>query len=111
MSSGLDCLRLVREKGPRVLILDHELPWGDGAGVLACLREDGVPLPVILKTRYASTESVQKLVVPPVISCLSNPVLLPQLLEEVELAAHMTPTEIYSRLRARSALRRRHRPL
>ncbi len=38
-SNGLDCLRKLRQKNPVVLVLDLQLRWGGGDGVVAWLRE------------------------------------------------------------------------
>lgn len=85
---GLECLGKVREMAPDVLVLDRELPWGDGEGVLACLREDGASVPVILTTWIASPETCSSLVVPPVVLCLRKFFPLPALLNGIEFAAN-----------------------
>src|SRR5438067_11067086 len=41
-SDGLDCLRKLRQVIPAVLVLDLELRWGGGDGVLARLREESL---------------------------------------------------------------------
>ena len=41
-SDGLDCLRKLRQVTPAVLVLDLELLWGGGDGVLAWLREESL---------------------------------------------------------------------
>jgi CheY-like chemotaxis protein len=54
--SGLECLARLRSFTPDVLVLDMDLPWGGGEGVLARLGEDRdlprVPV-VILSSRSA----------------------------------------------------------
>jgi CheY-like chemotaxis protein len=85
-ASGLECLTLVRLQAPDVLVLDHELPWHDAAGVLACLREDGLSLPVLLTTWSASAATVRRLVAPPVVRCLRKFFPLPTLLDSVHSA-------------------------
>jgi CheY-like chemotaxis protein len=49
-TDGLDCLRKLRRRQPTVLVLDLELRWGGGDGVLAWLREEDPTgsVPVIL---------------------------------------------------------------
>jgi two-component system alkaline phosphatase synthesis response regulator PhoP len=39
-ADGLQCLDLLRQCPPHALVLDYDLPWGGGDGVLARLRED-----------------------------------------------------------------------
>jgi DNA-binding response OmpR family regulator len=83
---GLECLRKVRQEDPHVLVLDRELPRGDAVGVLACLREDGLSLPIILTTWNASQETIDRLVVPPVVFCLRKFFPLPELLDGIRFA-------------------------
>ena len=40
VSDGLACLDRIRQGLPDMLLLDQQLPWGGGEGVLACLREE-----------------------------------------------------------------------
>jgi CheY-like chemotaxis protein len=39
-SNGLQCLAKLSHSLPDLLILDLELPWGGGDGVLALIRQD-----------------------------------------------------------------------
>ena len=56
-ASGLECLARLRAFRPHVLVLEPDLPWGAGEGVLALLREDeslpGVSV-VVVSARAAS---------------------------------------------------------
>ena len=83
---GLECLDRVRRHVPDVLVLDRELPWGDATGILACLQEDDLSLPVILTTWNTSPELVRKLVVRPVVHCLRKFFPLPALLDGIHFA-------------------------
>jgi len=56
-SNGLECLALLREVRPDVVVLNWELPWGGGDGVLTVLQEEFRLLPVVLSTRNLSTVS------------------------------------------------------
>ena len=49
-TDGLDCLAKLRRARPAVLVLDLELLWGGGDGVLAWLREESpaAGIPVLL---------------------------------------------------------------
>jgi CheY-like chemotaxis protein len=38
-SSGLECVARLRERAPDVLVLEPQLPWGGGEGVLAMMGE------------------------------------------------------------------------
>lgn len=86
VSGGLACLGLVRQQRPRLLVLDNELPWGDGAGVLACLRQDRFPLPVILTTWTTNEDRFHAMLTPPVVVCLHKFFPLPTLLGAVGYA-------------------------
>jgi len=54
-TNGLDCVAKLRSFVPDLLVLDPELPWGQGDGVLAVMHEDAdVPVvPVmVLSSNY-----------------------------------------------------------
>jgi DNA-binding response OmpR family regulator len=50
--TGLECAARLRERVPDVLVLEPQLPWGGGDGVLAMMREvpDLAIVPVVLLT-------------------------------------------------------------
>jgi CheY-like chemotaxis protein len=83
--SGLDCLTQLREFQPNILILDQEVPWGGGEGVLALMRrEPNLPsVPVI----YQVAGPRPGLIAPPVVTWLLKPVRLRELVEKVNYAA------------------------
>lgn len=45
-TTALECLEILRRSPPRLLVLDPELLWGGGLGILAILAEDRT-LPVV----------------------------------------------------------------
>jgi CheY-like chemotaxis protein len=53
--SGLECIARLRERVPDVLVLEPQLPWGGGDGVLAIMGEDpglaAVPVMVLTSCR------------------------------------------------------------
>jgi len=53
--SGLECVSRLRERIPDVLVLEPQLPWGGGDGVLAMMGEDpdlaAVPVMVLTSCR------------------------------------------------------------
>ena len=83
-AGGLECLRKLRRSSFQLLILDADLPWGGGDGVLAVMREDSrlARIPVIL----ISTTLRSDLVGPPVVQALKKPFYLDALLERVRSA-------------------------
>jgi adenylate cyclase len=87
-AGGLECLSKLRECLPDVLILDRDIPWGGGDGVLARMRQEaGLPqVPVILVISPAPPAAVADCVVPPVVACLAKPFRLQALAEKVRCA-------------------------
>jgi DNA-binding response OmpR family regulator len=88
-SGGLECLTKLRRLVPDVLILDLELLWGGGAGVLALLHEDfpTQSVPVVLLTGGLSHRTLCGPAAPPAVQCLRKPFRLPELLAIVRSAA------------------------
>jgi len=87
-SDGLDCLRKLRQLTPAVLVLDLDLRWGGGDGVLAWLREEN-PRPavcVVLTAGACYPSDVAERSEPPVVGYLPKPFALTGLLESVRAA-------------------------
>jgi DNA-binding response OmpR family regulator len=80
---GLGCLAQLRQRLPRLLILDVQLPSGGADGVLAVLRADADLgcIPVILTTTEASHEVSSCRVGPPIVHVLRKPFSLTTLLD------------------------------
>ena len=54
-TTGLECIQALRSFAPDVLVLEAELPWGGGDGVLAVLDEQpGLRPPRVILVSYAS---------------------------------------------------------
>jgi DNA-binding NtrC family response regulator len=89
VSDGLSCLAKLRRAIPAVLVLDRELRWGGGDGVLAWLREQNAAseLPVVLTTTGIYSADVASDIKPPVVKFLPKPFLLTDLLDSVRAAA------------------------
>jgi DNA-binding response OmpR family regulator len=85
-SGGLDCLNKLCRVIPEVLVLDKELLWGGGDGVLAVLRDGGNTIwpPVILLTHDKSDE-LYNAQPAPVVMCLQKPIRHDELLEKIEI--------------------------
>lgn len=81
---GLDCLARLRRRIPAALVLDRQLPWGGGDGILAWLREEcgAAEVPVILLVN-ATTD----IACPPVKQVLRKPFRLSELLDAVRSVA------------------------
>lgn len=81
---ALECLAKLRRGKPTVLVLDLDLRWGGGDGVLAWLREEGgaPSVPVVLVVP-ASFQRSEDLAAPPVVSRLQQPLVPEQLLRRI----------------------------
>ncbi len=85
---GVECMQKLDEAGPDVLVLDLELNWGGGDGVLAWLREEPhVPLvPVVLTATAGAPQLFLERDEPPVVECLPKPFTLAALHDSVRAA-------------------------
>lgn len=87
-ADGLECLEKLRLLVPVVLVLDQELRWGGGDGVLAWLREQTTAMASVVLTTtgaYRSDELGEHR--PPLVRVLSKPFALSALLDSVHAAA------------------------
>jgi DNA-binding response OmpR family regulator len=86
--NGLDCLRQLKQTRPDALVLDLELIWGGGDGVLGWLREDHgrAGLPVILMATAGRPVSSAEATAPPVVELLAKPFALKALEVSVRAA-------------------------
>lgn len=59
---GLECLNKLRQIKPDALIMEMDLPWGGGDGVLACMSEEqGLDsIPVVLVRHSTTAENQRK---------------------------------------------------
>lgn len=87
-SDGLDCLAKLRQAAPAILVLDLELPWGGGDGILAWLREEqsAPQIPVLLMGPTSTGLERLHCKGAPVLDYLSKPVGLTRLLISVRSA-------------------------
>jgi DNA-binding NtrC family response regulator len=84
-SNGLDCMQKLRQLMPAALVLDHNLQWGGGDGVVAWLREQSAlsDVPVVLT---ATAGSCMHIIEPPIVRFLQKPFGLRTLLDSVATA-------------------------
>ena len=74
VNDAIACINRLRHCSPDLLLLDRQLPWGGGNGVLACLREETAlaRIPVILFADVVPVQELALLVVSPVVRCLEK---------------------------------------
>jgi two-component system KDP operon response regulator KdpE len=84
-SNGLDCLKKLRCLMPAVVVLDMDLRWGGGNGVLAWLREERATseVAVILTAPAGYPLDAAEVMEPPVVRFLCKPFGLTGLLESI----------------------------
>jgi len=87
-TDGLDCLAKLRQGTPAVLVLDLELLWGGGDGVLSWLRDEAPAprIPVLLTATAAAPPAMAEFNEPPVVDYLRKPFPLAGLLESIRSA-------------------------
>lgn len=103
-SNGVDCLSKLRRRTPAVLVLDWELSWGGGDGVLAWLRDerpDRATAVILLRDLAWPSEIGRPAGPSSIAESLHKPFKLKALLESVRIAARR------SRAAARQADRNR----
>jgi DNA-binding NtrC family response regulator len=87
-TGGVECLEKLRRNTGGVLILDLELTWGGGDGVLSVMRDDPVlaSMPVILTSIQSRAELWFETISPPITQILFKPFSLESLLATIRLA-------------------------
>jgi len=75
---GLECLTKLRQTKPDLCLLDLNLPWGGGDGVLECLREEAAnqPLPITILCGLQTFDEIVDQLQPPVVRYMQKPVSL-----------------------------------
>lgn len=89
--SGLECLARLRECVPDVLVLEPQLPWGGGDGVLAMMGEDPrlASIPVMVLTASHDSEALSRVARFPVSSFHLKPLAPDRLTAKLRtLVAH-----------------------
>ena len=99
VEDGLECVAKLRELVPDLLVLDLDLPWGGGDGVLGMMREDPRlhPVQVVLTSTVTGRRAFADLISPPVIKTLNKPFPLTSLLEACALGSRGKPCGLEAR--------------
>ncbi len=92
-TDGLDCLTKLRRAATDFLVLDQELLWGGGRGVLAWLREEfeREPIPVVLLAAVLPVAALSEWLSPPVVRCFQKPFSLASLHDCIDSALGCPP--------------------
>lgn len=92
-NGGVECLVKLRSHPVTHLILDLEIPWGGGEGVLAFLREEfpAHSLPRVVLTSQRSTQAGLERAQLPVVGCFRKPCRLNDLLDCIQSGGSRKP--------------------
>lgn len=85
-SDGLACLAKLRQALPAVILLDLELPWGGGNGVLAWLQEEAGATQVVVILTARADHWGGEAIRPPVLAFLPKPFTPASLLDVIASA-------------------------
>jgi CheY-like chemotaxis protein len=87
-TDGLNCLAALRNFSPDILVLDPDLPWGGGAGVLARMHEetDFPYVPVIVLAVDADPWLDERFAAFPNCTCHIKPLTPSMLAYQIELS-------------------------
>ena len=82
-ADALDCWNKLRRLSPDVLLVDLEIPWGGGDGVVSRMREDsqGAKAPIVFVTGADPPEALSRQTGVPSQKCFQKPFRLSTLLE------------------------------
>ena len=86
-NNGVECVRRLRQRKPDLVLLNIDLLWGGGHGVLAYLREEYAHrAPPVLLMGSTPAQKIPSLVSPPAIQYLSKPFTLSTLMAAIRAA-------------------------
>ena len=103
---GLECIDKLRHWTPDILVIDWQMPWGGGDGVLDYVRHSHHRFPpdVILVT-CASASKLAEHCAPPVVACLEKPFRMSALIDAIcrRDQRHVSGADIQRMLASHSA--------
>lgn len=104
VAGGLECVRKLRGADYPLLVLDQDIPWGGGDGVLAVMRDDArlARIPVLLTTNGADADAAPADARPPVAWVMRKPFSLAALLAGVRVTETLGQTASWTRLTSAS---------
>ena len=91
VSDGLECLKRLAARPPDVLLVDLDILWGGGDGVVACARDGarGTIRPAIFVTGFESPHVLSRRSGVSVENCIQKPFRVGGLLDLVSAALTM----------------------
>ncbi|HTN76891.1 MAG TPA: response regulator [Pirellulaceae bacterium] len=92
VTNALQCVRSLDMFQPDLLILEWELPWGGGDGVLALLQDQRANIPVLVTHRNMPDQQRAKFTNGALVTCLPRPLRIHTMRAAVERA--LNPREI-----------------
>lgn len=95
-ADGMDCLSRLQTTEPDVLLLDWDVFWGGGDGVLECVQQNHSrrDMPAVVITGSAPRGTLFQQSGVPHSCCFSKPVEPTDLMEGVELAVAMRDMQL-----------------
>jgi DNA-binding response OmpR family regulator len=93
-TGGVDCITQLQSFRPHVLVLEPELPWGSGSGVISWMLEDSeLPTtPVIVVTAGRDLEQLRQILQFPLYDLVVKPLPERQLAKKIRWVADTAPT-------------------
>lgn len=84
-ADGVECWSKLRDRSPDALVLDVDILWGGGDGVLACLREDAdsAEAPAVFVTGDDAPDVLSRRLGVPPGRCFQKPYRLTAILDSV----------------------------
>lgn len=92
-TGGVDCITQLQAFLPHVLVLEPELPWGGGSGVISWMLEDSdLPTtPVIVVTAGRDLEQLRQILQYPLYDLVVKPLPERQLAKKIRWVADTAP--------------------
>lgn len=92
-SDGLDCLQKLRDCPPDLVVLDFELLWGGGDGVVALMQEEVCTPPILLVTKRAQPKRLARQLGHPVEDGLRKPIEFDELAAKIQCVLARCPID------------------
>jgi CheY-like chemotaxis protein len=93
-SNGIECVEQLRAFHPQVLVIEPELPWGGGAGVMEWMFSDpqAPTTPLIALTSAGDLDQLRRILKFPLYDLVVKPLSPRQLAAKIRWVVDTTPT-------------------